>query len=265
MPTAHRRRADRLVVERGLAGSREEASRLILAGKVTAAGRRVDKPGSLLPAETPLLVAGPACPFVSRGGVKLQHALQTFGLDPAGRTCLDVGASTGGFTDCLLQAGAAAVIAVDVGYGQFHARLRRDPRVHLLERTNVRYLEAAQLPAAPDLAAVDVSFISLRMVLPVVARLLLPPCDILALVKPQFEVGRGQVGKRGVVRDAALHRAVLDRIAALAPGLSLGVRDATASPLLGPEGNREFFVWFSAEAPAGDVEPMLERALAGGG
>jgi 23S rRNA (cytidine1920-2'-O)/16S rRNA (cytidine1409-2'-O)-methyltransferase len=253
------------VVERGLAGSREEASRLILAGKVTAAGQRLDKPGTLLPEETPLLVAGPASPFVSRGGVKLQHARQVFGIEVAGRTCLDVGASTGGFTDCLLQAGAAAVIAVDVGYGQFHARLRQDPRVHLLERTNVRYLQATQLPARPDLAAVDVSFISLRMVLPVVAGLLAPPRDILALVKPQFEVGRGQVGKRGVVRDPALHRAVLDRVALLAPSLSLGVRGMTASPLLGPEGNREFFIWFSGEGPTGAVAPMLERALAGGG
>lgn len=259
--TATRRRADRLVVERGLAGTREEATRLILAGKVTAAGQRVDKPGTLLPMQTPLEVAGPAHPFVSRGGVKLQHALQAFGAHPAGRVCLDVGASTGGFTDCLLRAGAASVIAVDVGYGQFDARLRQDPRVHLLERTNIRYLEASQLPASPDLAAVDVSFISLALVLPVVVRLLLPPREIVALVKPQFEVGRGQVGKRGVVRDLALHRAVLERIAGLAPALSLAVRGLAASPLLGPQGNREFLVHFSGAGEGREVGPLIERAL----
>ncbi len=257
-----RQRADRLLVERGLAGSREEAARLLLAGKVTAAGRRVEKPGSLLPADAALSVAGPAHPFVSRGGVKLQHALQVFGVTPAGRTCLDVGASTGGFTDCLLQAGAAAVIAVDVGYGQFDARLRADPRVHLLERTNVRHLLPSALPAAPDLAAVDVSFISLAIVLPAVAPLLRPPREIVALVKPQFEVGRGQVGKRGVVRDPAQHRAVLERVAGLGPGLGLAVRGVAASPLLGPEGNREFLMHFLAAEPARDVEDMIARALA---
>ncbi len=263
MPSS-RQRADRLVVEQGLAASREEASRLILAGKVTAAGQRVDKPGSLLPRETRLAVAGPAHPFVSRGGLKLQHALQAFGLDPEGRVCLDVGASTGGFTDCLLQAGAAAVVAIDVGYGQFDARLRRDARVHLLERTNIRFVEPSHLPASPDLAAVDVSFISLTLVLPVVTRLLRLPRDVIALVKPQFEVGRGQVGKRGVVRDPSLHRAVLERITGLAPALSLLVTGVTASPVLGPEGNREFLVHFSAEGEAAEVGRLLEQALIAG-
>jgi 23S rRNA (cytidine1920-2'-O)/16S rRNA (cytidine1409-2'-O)-methyltransferase len=257
-----RQRADRLLVARGLAGSREEAARLLLAGKVTAAGQRVEKPGSLLPADAALAVAGPAHPFVSRGGVKLQHALQAFGVTPAGRTCLDVGVSTGGFTDCLLQAGAAAVAAVDVGYGQLDARLRADARVHLLERTNIRHLLPSALPVSPDLAVVDVSFISLALVLPVVASLLRPPREIVALVKPQFEVGRGQVGKRGVVRDPALHRAVLERVAGLGPGLGLSVQGIAASPLLGPEGNREFLMHFLGTGEARDVAGMIARALA---
>jgi len=259
--TGARQRADRLLVERGLAGSREEAVRLLLAGKVTAAGRRVEKPGTLLPADAALAVAGPAHPFVSRGGVKLQHALEAFGVAPRGRVCLDVGASTGGFTDCLLQAGAAQVVAVDVGYGQFDARLRGDPRVHLLERTNVRHLTPAELPAAPDLAAVDVSFISLGLVLPVVAALLAPPREIVALVKPQFEVGRGQVGKRGVVREPALHRSVLERVAGLGPALGLAVRGIAASPLLGPQGNREFLMHFLGEGAGRDVGGLIARAL----
>ncbi|MFI5338937.1 MAG: TlyA family RNA methyltransferase, partial [Candidatus Methylomirabilales bacterium] len=206
-----RGRADLLLVERGLCASRQEASRMILAGKVRTAGGRIEKPGTLLPMEAALEITGPPHPFVSRGGVKLRHALDVFHLDPRDRVCLDVGASTGGFTDCLLQAGARLVIAVDVGYGQLAARLRGDPRVHVLERTNIRYLDASRLPIRPDLATIDVSFISLGLVLPVVVSLLDPPREIVALVKPQFEVGKGRVGKRGVVRDPAQHRAVLER------------------------------------------------------
>lgn len=256
-----RRRLDLLLVERGLSASRQEASRLILAGKVRTAGGRVEKPGTLLPAGTVLEVAGPPHPFVSRGGVKLQHALRVFGLDPSGRVCLDGGASTGGFTDCLLRAGARQVIAVDVGYGQLAARLRADPRVHVLERTNIRFLEAARLPARPDLATIDVSFISLGLVLPVVARLLAPPREIVALVKPQFEVGKGQVGKRGVVRDPAQHRAVLTRLAAAAADLTLSVAGLTASPLLGPMGNREFLLYLTGERAGGDAAAMIGEAL----
>jgi len=222
----------------------------------------VEKPGTLLPAGTALEVAGPPHPFVSRGGVKLRHALRVFGLDPSGRVCLDVGASTGGFTDCLLQAGARLVIAVDVGYGQLSARLREDPRVCVLERTNIRYLDAARLPARPDLATIDVSFISLGLVLPVVASLLAPPREVVALVKPQFEVGKGQVGKRGVVRDPALHRAVLARLAGVAAGLSLPVAGITASPLLGPMGNREFLIYLSGQGTGKDVTAMIGEALA---
>jgi 23S rRNA (cytidine1920-2'-O)/16S rRNA (cytidine1409-2'-O)-methyltransferase len=257
-----RRRADLLLVERGVCASRAEAQRLLLAGKVRAAGQRVDKPGALLPADTALEVSGPDHPFVSRGGVKLRHALTTFGVQVRDRVCLDVGASTGGFTDCLLQAGARLVVAVDVGYGQLHSRLRQDVRVHVLERTNIRHLEPSRLPATPDLATIDASFISLALVLPPVWRLLGRPCEVVALVKPQFEVGKGEVGKRGVVRDPALHRAVLERVAAFATDLGCGVRGITSSPLLGPMGNREFLMHLTSGAAA-DVAALVAQAMAG--
>jgi 23S rRNA (cytidine1920-2'-O)/16S rRNA (cytidine1409-2'-O)-methyltransferase len=259
---AGRRRVDLLLVERGLSASRGEAQRLLLAGKVRAAGQRVDKPGTLVSTDAPLTVEGPAHPFASRGGVKLRHALGAFGVDPRGRICLDVGASTGGFTDCLLQAGARAVIAVDVGYGQLDPRLRQDARVQVLERTNIRHLEASRLQAVPDLATIDASFISLALILPPVRGLLREPFDIVALVKPQFEVGKGQVGKRGVVRDPAHHRTVLERVAALAGNLECGVVGMTLSPLRGPMGNREFFVHFRTGGGA-DVSALIAAALAG--
>ncbi len=261
MKIQRRRRLDLLLVERGLCGSRQEASRLILAGKVRTAGRRIEKSGTLIPVEAPLEIAGPSHAFVSRGGVKLRHALEVFHLDPRGRVCLDVGASTGGFTDCLLQSGARQVIAVDVGYGQLAARLRQDERVHVLERTNIRYLEASRLPARPDLATIDVSFISLGLVLPVVVPLLDPLCEIVALVKPQFEVGKGQVGRRGVVRDPAQHRAVLTRLAHVATDLSLRVSGIASSPLLGPMGNREFLMHLTAAEIQADVEALIAGAL----
>jgi 23S rRNA (cytidine1920-2'-O)/16S rRNA (cytidine1409-2'-O)-methyltransferase len=256
-----RPRADWLLVERGLCASRQEAARLILAGKVRTGDRRIEKPGTFLPADAPLAVAGPSHPYVSRGGVKLRHALEVFQVDPRGRVCLDVGASTGGFTDCLLQAGARLVIAVDVGYGQLAARLRQDPRVHVLERTNIRSLDPSRLPARPDLATIDVSFISLRLVMPSVVRLLDPPREMVALVKPQFEVGKGQVGKRGVVRDAALHRAVLEGVARTATTLALHVAGMAASPLLGPMGNREFLVHIRSEQTRADVPVMIAGAV----
>jgi 23S rRNA (cytidine1920-2'-O)/16S rRNA (cytidine1409-2'-O)-methyltransferase len=221
----------------------------------------VTKAGTLVPADAKVEVLAPEHPFASRGGQKLQHALTAFRVDPRGRVCLDVGASTGGFTDCLLQAGARQVIAVDVGYGQLASRLRQDPRVFLLERTNIRYLEPTRLPARPDLASVDVSFISLELVLPTVVRLLAHPGEIIALVKPQFEVGRGQVGKRGVVRDTAQHRAVLERVASVATGLGLVVAGMTPSPLLGPMGNREFLAYLATDGAAGDVAALIAQAV----
>jgi 23S rRNA (cytidine1920-2'-O)/16S rRNA (cytidine1409-2'-O)-methyltransferase len=251
-----------LLLERGLCASRAEAQRLLLAGKVRAAGQRVDKPGALLPADTALEVSGPDHPFVSRGGVKLRHALTAFRVDVRDRICLDVGASTGGFTDCLLQAGARLVIAVDVGYGQLHPRLRQDVRVQVLERTNIRHLEESQLPAIPDLATIDASFISLALVLPPVSRLLGRPFGMVALVKPQFEVGKGEVGRRGVVREPALHRAVLERVAACAIALGCGVQGIVPSPLLGPMGNREFLMYLTSDA-GGDVAALVAQAMAG--
>lgn len=259
---AGRRRVDLLLVERGLCASRAEAQRLLLAGKVRIAGQRIDKPGALVPGEAALSVAGPAHPFVSRGGVKLRHALDAFGMDPSGRVCLDVGASTGGFTDCLLQAGARLVIAVDVGYGQLDPTLRQDARVVVLERTNIRYLDPSRLPAVPDVATIDTSFISLDVVLPPVRRLLAVPFDLVALVKPQFEVGKGQVGKRGVVRDPALHRAVLERVVTSAAALGCSVAGLVPSPLLGPMGNREFLIHLRPNG-GGDAYTLIDTALAG--
>lgn len=239
---AARRRLDLLLVERGLAPTREKARALIMAGAVRSGGMRVEKAGALLPPDAPLEVAGPPHPYVSRGGVKLAHALEAFGIAVAGRVCLDLGASTGGFTDCLLLAGAAFVIAVDVGAGLLDARLRADPRVHLLERTNVRHLTPADLPRTPSLATADVAFISLTLILPVLPPLLASPREVVALVKPQFEVGRGQVGKGGVVREPEKHRAAVRKVAEAAAAAGFTVRGLTASPLLGPKGNREFLL-----------------------
>ena len=237
-----RERIDKLLVDRGLVGSRERARRLLMAGAVRAGDRVVDKPGALIATDAELTVTGEDIPFVSRGGLKLAGALDAFGTAIAGRIVLDVGASTGGFTDCALQRGARAVIAVDVGYGQFAWALRQDPRVTLLERTNIRHLDAAALPAIPEVAVVDVSFISLRLVLAVVAGVLAPGGDIVALVKPQFEVGKGQVGSGGVVRDPALQAAAVTAVRAHALGLGLELLDECESPILGPKGNREFFL-----------------------
>ena len=247
-------------MSRGLARSREEARRIILAGEVRI-GDRVARKASEGVAPGEQLAVGERPRFVGRGGDKLAGALDALDLDVAGRIAVDVGASTGGFTDCLLQAGARLVIAVDVGYGQLAARLREDPRVHVLERTNIRHLDPSRLPGRPDLATIDVSFISLGLVLPVVVSLLDPPREIVALVKPQFEVGRGQVGKRGVVRDPAQHRTVLERLARVAAELSLRVLGMAASPLLGPMGNREFLMHLAAEGNQADVSALIAGAL----
>jgi 23S rRNA (cytidine1920-2'-O)/16S rRNA (cytidine1409-2'-O)-methyltransferase len=242
-----KRRIDVLLVERGLAESRERAQALLLAGAVTVAGRPVTKPGAVFPASVPIAVTQ-ALPYVSRGGYKLAHALDRFGLDVRGRVAVDVGASTGGFTDVLLQRGARRVYAVDVGYGELDWRLRQDPRVVPLERTNVRYLEA--LPEPAEIATVDVSFISLRLVLPAVRRLLRPDAPIIALVKPQFEAGRAQVGRGGVVRDPAVHRQVLTELAAWLDANRFRLRGLTASPITGPAGNVEFLAWIEPAPPA---------------
>jgi 23S rRNA (cytidine1920-2'-O)/16S rRNA (cytidine1409-2'-O)-methyltransferase len=238
-----KQRLDQLIVDRGLAESRAKAQALVLAGAVWSEDRRLEKPGQPIAADAPLEVRGRPHPWVSRGGVKLAHALDHFAIDPAGRVALDIGASTGGFTDVLLQRGAALVFAVDVGHGQFDWKLRNDPRVVVLERTNARHLTTAEITEPPGIVVCDASFIGLETVLPASLGLAAPGADLVALVKPQFEVGRGRVGKGGVVRDAALHDEVCQRIGtwlAAQPGWQVG--GLTESPILGPEGNKEFLI-----------------------
>lgn len=240
-----RERLDRLLVARGLADTREKAQGLILAGRVCVNGARVDKAGTRVDPTAALTVA-PGPRWVGRGGVKFEHALRTFGVEAVGRSALDVGASTGGFTQALLAAGAARVVALDVGRGQLDWSLRQDPRVTVMEGVNARHLVRAMLPFEVTLAAADVSFISLKTVLPPVAACLTPPGEIVALAKPQFEVGRGRVGRGGVVRDAAAHRAVLEDLCAWCAASGLPVRGLTASPIRGAEGNVEFFLHLGA-------------------
>jgi 23S rRNA (cytidine1920-2'-O)/16S rRNA (cytidine1409-2'-O)-methyltransferase len=235
-------RVDKLLVERGLAETRERAQRLVMAGLVFSGDAAIDKPGTRVAVDTPLEVRGETSAFVSRGGDKLDATLTALGLDVRDMVALDVGASTGGFTDCLLQRGARRVYAVDVGYGQLAWKLRNDPRVVSRERTNVRNLERADFPESFDLVVIDASFISLRLVLPSVLRLVDPGCRIVALVKPQFEVGKGRVGKGGVVREAALHAEVLAEMQGAVAALGLPIDAVLTSPLLGPAGNREFFL-----------------------
>lgn len=258
-------RLDQLLVDRGLAGTRAEAARLILADRVRLEGQRAGKAGQLCRADAAVnLVA--VSPYVGRGGEKLAAALDAFGITPRGRVCLDVGASTGGFTDCLLQRGARRVYAVDVGHGQLHPRIARDARVTVLDGLNVRTLDASRFDQPVTLATIDVSFISLeKVLLPVAAALAADaPSEIVALVKPQFEVGRGQVGKGGVVRDSRQHREVLLRLAAFASAHGLALRGVVASALRGAKGNREFFLHLgcrSGAAPAAAPEAAVDAAV----
>jgi 23S rRNA (cytidine1920-2'-O)/16S rRNA (cytidine1409-2'-O)-methyltransferase len=240
MPERRRKkRADLLLVERGLSESREQAQALIMEGLVFTPAGRVLKPGASLPDATPLEVQG-RLPYVSRGGLKLAHALDFFGLSVEGLVALDVGASTGGFTDCLLQRGARKVYAVDVGYGQLDHRLRQDPRVVVMEKRNARH--PFELPEPVDLVTIDVSFISLALVIPPVATHLKDECYIVALVKPQFEAKKEEVGRGGVIKDPQVHAGVLGRMIVWAVGQGLRVRNLCASPILGDAGNREFFL-----------------------
>jgi 23S rRNA (cytidine1920-2'-O)/16S rRNA (cytidine1409-2'-O)-methyltransferase len=232
-----------LLVEQGLAPSRERARALVLAGKVYSGSRRIDKAGESLAADVKLSVRGEDHPYVSRGGVKLAGALDAFGLEPRGLCIADFGASTGGFTDCLLSRGALRVYAIDVGYGQLHDRLRRDPRVVVMERTNARHLQAGALPEVVDWIVIDASFIGLGKLLPAALALLKPCGEIVALVKPQFEVGRSAVGKGGVVRDEQARSAAIERVVGEATALGLALRGQADAVLAGPEGNREHFVW----------------------
>ncbi len=253
-------RLDSLLSDRGLFDSRSQAAASVLAGEVLLLPerRRAEKPGQLVPEDVELEVAAPAR-YVSRGGIKLANALDQLEVPVLDRLALDVGASTGGFTDCLLQRGVRHVVAVDVAYGEFHWRLRSDPRVSLLERKNARALSPEDLPYAPDLIVIDVSFISLRKVLPAALACAAPRFDCLALVKPQFEVGRELVGKGGVVRDASARRGALVDVGEAAQGLGAAVLAYAGSGLPGPKGNRETFVWLAEGSRPGVVD-LLEAA-----
>ena len=240
-----KQRADVLVVERGLASSRERARALILAGQVWSGSRRVDKAGDQLAHDAALEVRGADIPYVSRGGVKLAGALDAFALDPRDMIVADIGASTGGFTDCVLQRGAAKVYAIDVGYGQLHDKLRRDDRVVVMERTNARHLRPSDLAEAVNLIVIDASFIGLDKLLPAVVPLLTENGHVIAMVKPQFEVGRAQVGKGGVVRDEAARQAAINRVITDAAALGLSLRNQADAVIDGPHGNREHFLWLT--------------------
>lgn len=256
-------RLDQLVFDLGFTESRERAKTTIMSGLVFVNGQRADKPGMPVPSDAKIEVRGEAIPFVSRGGFKLDKALKVFPVDPKGKRCIDCGASTGGFTDVLLQHGAEKVYAVDVGYGQLAWKLRTDGRVVNLERTNLRYVTTEQIPELLDLAVMDVSFISLRLVLPAVKQLLKPGADIICLIKPQFEAGREEVGKKGVVRDVAVHRQVVQGVLDFAPGIGLSVLGLDYSPIKGPEGNIEYICHMKNElyAPAEiDVDAVVEAS-----
>jgi 23S rRNA (cytidine1920-2'-O)/16S rRNA (cytidine1409-2'-O)-methyltransferase len=260
-------RLDVLLVKRGYAPSREQARRTIMAGLVRVGGERADKPGVRVPVDASIEVEGPLHPYVSRGGLKLEEALRVFSIDLTGRVVIDIGASTGGFTDCALQKGARIVYAVDVGYGQLAWKLRQDPRVVVMERTNFRHFRPEDLKGErPDVGTVDVSFISLAHILPPLARLLSPPGEVVALVKPQFEAGKEQVGKGGIVRDPAVHRRVLMDHLDVAAQSGFRVLGLTPSPIAGGEGNIEFLshlILASSPRPAvsaEDVERVVEAA-----
>lgn len=245
-----RQRLDKLMVERGLAPSHEKAQALIMAGQVVVGDHAAEKAGQQVLPEVDIRIKGELLPYVSRGGLKLARGLEQFGVDPSGRVAIDVGASTGGFTDCLLQHGAARVYAVDVGYGQLAWKLREDPRVVVLEKTNIRHLQPDQLDPLPDLAVIDASFISLNLVLPPTLALLAWPAEVVALVKPQFEVGKGAVGKGGIVRDPKLHDEVLRKMQALATELGAELLGICDSPITGADGNREFLMGLKTRSNA---------------
>ena len=259
----HKQRLDLLMTERGLCDSRSRAQALIMSGAVFVDGQKCDKAGTPVADDAAVEVRGETCPFVSRGGLKLEKALREFGVDPTGYVCSDSGASTGGFTDCLLQKGAKKVFAIDVGYGQLAWALRTDPRVVCMERTNIRYVTPEDLGEPLDLSVVDVSFISLRLVLPAVQKLLKPTGQVLCLIKPQFEAGKDKVGKKGVVREKSTHVEVLEQFLGLADELGFTVCNLTFSPVKGPEGNIEFLGHLSmqpADVERPDVAALVDAA-----
>ncbi len=254
-------RLDVLMVEQGLADSRAKAQAIIMAGDVYIGEQKIDKPGTAVSVDSVLEVRGSVCPYVSRGGLKLEKALRDFGVEPKDFVCSDSGASTGGFTDCLLQQGARKVFAIDVGYGQLAWKIRNDPRVVCMERTNIRYVTPEQLGEPLDLSVVDVSFISLKLVLPVIYNLLKPDGQVLCLIKPQFEAGKDKVGKKGVVRDPAIHCEVLNAFVETVRELGFTLKNLTFSPVKGPEGNIEFLGHLSKE-PGTAFDPQIDVLVA---
>ena len=256
-----KKRLDVLLTERMFAESRAKAQAIIMAGQVYVNGQKADKPGISYEETVDIEVRGDTCPYVSRGGLKLEKALRDFGVDPTGFVCSDSGASTGGFTDCLLQQGASKVFAIDVGYGQLDWKIRSDPRVVVMERTNIRYVTPEQLGEPLDLSVIDVSFISLKIVLPAIKALLKPTGQVLCLIKPQFEAGREKVGKKGVVRDPETHKEVLDMFVSLAKELQMNILGLTFSPVKGPEGNIEFLGYLTLADKPG-IEPDTAAVVA---
>ncbi len=246
-----KKRLDVLLTERMYAQSRAKAQAIIMSGNVYVDGQKADKPGAAYEETVEIEVRGAVCPYVSRGGLKLEKALRDFGVKPEGYVCSDSGASTGGFTDCLLQQGARKVFAIDVGYGQLDWKIRSDPRVVVMERTNIRYVTTETLGEKLDLSVVDVSFISLKIVLPVIKTLLKPTGQVVCLIKPQFEAGKEKVGRKGVVREPATHREVLDGFVKQAKELDFSILGLTFSPVKGPEGNIEFLAHLALSAGPG--------------
>ena len=257
-----KKRLDVLLTEQLYAETRSKAQAIIMAGQVYVNGQKADKPGVSYEETVQIEVRGQTCPYVSRGGLKLEKALRDFGVKPEGYVCSDSGASTGGFTDCLLQQGASKVFAIDVGYGQLDWRIRSDPRVVVMERTNIRYVTPEQLGQPLDLSVIDVSFIGLEIVLPTIKTLLKPGAgQVLCLIKPQFEAGKDNVGKKGVVRDPAIHKMVLDNFVALADSLQFAILGLTFSPVKGPEGNIEFLAHLTLTDVAG-IRPDTAQVVA---
>jgi len=256
-----KKRLDVLLTEQGYADSRTKAQAIIMAGQVYVEGQKADKPGTSYEESVAIEVRGVSCPYVSRGGLKLEKALRDFGVKPEGFVCSDSGASTGGFTDCLLQQGAKKVFAIDVGYGQLDWKIRSDPRVVVMERTNIRYVTPEQLGEHLDLSVVDVSFISLKIVLPTIKTLLKSTGQVLCLIKPQFEAGKEKVGKKGVVREPAVHKEVLDMFVELAASLDMPILGLTFSPVKGPEGNIEFLGHLTMEQVEG-IRPDTASVVA---
>ena len=257
----HKERLDVLLVKRNLAESREKAKAIIMSGIVYVDGQKEDKAGSMFEETAPIEVRGSTLKYVSRGGLKLEKAMERFGVGLADKVCMDVGASTGGFTDCMLQNGARKVYSVDVGHGQLAWKLRNDERVVCMEKTNIRYVTPEDLGEPLDLSVVDVSFISLKIVLPAIQKLLKPTGQALCLIKPQFEAGKENVGKKGVVRDPAVHAQVLRDFTALAASLNLTIRNLTFSPVKGPEGNIEFLAHLSMQ-PGQETLPDIDALVA---